>query len=517
MNGRAATAAFLAVAVAAGPAVAQPSTPPATSGAPSSGLGGTGLLVAALARDTPLGRDLAELTDRIGGRPTGSAANRRAVVWGLDKFREMGVAARAEPFAVAGLWLERSAGATVEGEGVRFSPRVAAMPFSVETPAAGVAAPLVDGGRGTDADFARLGARARGAFVLIEQDELKDVDGLFKEYTDAADDERRAFAAGVRGVVYMGSRPNDLLYRHNVNVGVANTRPMLVMDRDGALRAMRLLRDGVALTLTERLDLERGPAYEASNVVGEIRGAVHPDEVVIVGAHLDSWDLGTGALDNGANVALVLDLARQVHALGVAPARTMRFVLWNGEEQGMYGSAGYVRAHAAELDRTAMTLTFDIGCGRINGFYTGGRPDVVAATARALSPVAGYGPFAQVDQPIVGTDNFDFMLAGVPNLVANQEAATYGPNYHARSDELGQCDLRQLRQNSQIAAAVVWDAANASARLPRQSPAEVAELFRRSDLAQQMVSMGVWDEYARGRRGVAPVQPLPSTHAAPAK
>ena len=468
-------------------------------------------LVAALAGDTPLAADFAELTDRIGGRPTGSEANRRAIAWGVEKFRAMGVAARAEPYTMPGLWLERSAAATVEGSGVRFAAHVAAMPFSVATPSTGTTAPLVDAGRGTAADFARLGARARNAFVLVEQDELKDIDGLFKEYADAADIERRAFAAGVTGVVYMGSRPNDLLYRHNVSTGLANTRPMLVMDRDGALRAMRLLRSGLALSLTARLDLDRGPAYESANVVGEIRGATHPDEIVVVGAHLDSWDLGTGALDNGANVALVLDLARQVHTSGLRPARTMRFVLWNGEEQGEYGSAGYVRAHAAELDRHAMTLTFDIGCGRITGFFTGGRPDVVSATTRALAPVAGYGPFVQVDQPIVGTDNFDFMLAGVPNLVANQEPATYGPNYHARSDEFAQCDLHQLRQNAQIAAAVVWDAASAPTRLPRQTSAQIADLFKRTDLAQQMVAMGGWDEYVRGERGVAPVRPLPST------
>jgi len=72
----------------------------------------------------------------------------------------------------------------------------------------------------------------------------------------------------------------------------------------------------------------------------------------------------------------------------------------------------------------------------------------LAGYVRAHAPVAGYGPFTEVDQPIVGADNFDFILAGVPNLVANQEPATYGPNYHARSDEFAQCDLRQLRRNA---------------------------------------------------------------------
>ena len=168
-------------------------------------------LVAALLGDTPMLSDLETLTDRIGGRPTGSAANQRAFDWALERFREAGVAARKEPFQMPGLWLERSARATVKGDGVAFIPRVAALPFSVATPGSGLTAPLVDAGRGTEADFATLGGRARGAFVLIETDELLDLDGLFREYVEAGHIERRAIAAGATGLVYMSSRPGNTL------------------------------------------------------------------------------------------------------------------------------------------------------------------------------------------------------------------------------------------------------------------------------------------------------------------
>ncbi|MCY1077142.1 M20/M25/M40 family metallo-hydrolase [Archangium lansingense] len=445
--------------------------------------------------------DLQSLVDEVGGRATGSSANLRSVDWALARFREAGVEARKEAFQMPRLWLERSASATVSGKGLEFSPRIAAMPFSTATPKGGLTAPLLDAGKGTEKELKALGEKAKGAFLLVDTVELKDVDGLFREYAESAEIEQRAFAAGAAGVVYMGSRPNNLLYRHNVSVGLRNTRPMMVMERDGALRAQRLLRTGKPLTLTAEIDLQTGPAYESYNVIGELRGSTRPDEVVVLGAHLDSWDLGTGALDNGANVVALIDVARQMKRLGIKPARTIRFALWNGEEQGMFGSEGYVKAHEAELDKHVMASSFDIGCGRINGFFTGGRPELPPLVDRALDSVKGLGPFTQVDVPIVGTDNFDFMLHGVPNLVANQEPALYGPNYHARSDELDKCDPQQLRLNTAIAAALAYGFAQMDEKLPRHSRAQVEELVRTTDLGQQMKSFNMLEDWTSGKRG----------------
>lgn len=457
-------------------------------------------LVAALLGNTPLEEDLETLTDVIGGRPTGSAANLAAVDWALGRFRAAGVEARKEAFTMPALWLETASSATVSGDGVRFEPRVVAMPFSTAAPE-GTSGPLLDGGSGSAQDFARLGESARGAFVLVETEELEDLDGLFREYSEATATEKRAFAAGVRGLVYMSSRPRDLLYRHNASLGPANDRPMLIMEREGAKRARRLLRSGKALRLAPRIEVRSGGPYQSFNVIGEIRGRERPEEIVVVGAHLDSWDLGTGALDDGCNAALVIDLARQIEALGLSPRRTIRFALWNGEEQGMIGSWGYVKAHRAELDRHVMALALDIGSGRITGFFTGGRPELLPAVARALAPVTGLGPFRQVDEPIVGTDNFDFMLEGIANLVANQESANYGPNYHARSDTYDKVDLRQLRLNAAITAAAIWGIADQDLGWSRQDAAAVERLVETTSLGQQMRSMGVYQDWVEGERG----------------
>jgi hypothetical protein len=461
-------------------------------------------LVRALLGSTPLESDLEFLSDRIGGRPTGSDANRRAVAWAESRLRDAGVTVRREAFPVPAGWLERSARAEVKGEGVQLTPAIAAMPYSAATAPAGASGRLLDGGRGSEGDFTRLGASAAGAFLLITQDELADVDGLFREYNESAAIEQRAHAAQVAGLVYMSSRAPGILYRHNVAVGPANTRPMVVMERSAANKVLRLLSSGAPLTITLHLDVAAPRDAPSENVIGEIRGRERPDEIVIFGSHLDAWDLGGGTLDNGANIAMLIDVARQMAALGVAPSRTVRFAMWNGEELGMLGSFGYVKTHAAELDRHVVAESTDIGCGRITGFFTGGRADVAPVVDRLLQPLGGLGPFTQIDVPLVGTDNFDFMLEGVPNLVANQKPALYGPSYHASNDQMERCDIGDLKLNAAVIGSLIWSYANDATVLPRHTHAEVQALMDRTDLDDQMKTFNLWDSWANGTRGRKP-------------
>jgi hypothetical protein len=368
-----------------------------------------------------------------------------------------------------------------------------------------IAGPLVDGGTGTAADFERLGAAARGAWVLLETPVLDDeagLAGLFAEFTETASTAPRALAVGAAGIVHMSSRPRNLLYRFP-DLVTSGQQPILVMAREDALRAQRLIRGGKSLTLTATVDLDSGYAYQSKNVIGEIRGSERPQEIVLFGAHLDSHDLGTGALDNGANVALLIDVARQITRLGLHPRRTLRFALWNGEEQGLYGSWGYVQRHRDALDHHVVAASFDIGTGRVTGFFTGGMPELVPLVDAYLQPVAGLGPFQQVDIPLVGTDNFDFMMEGVPNLIANQADANYASNYHAASDTFDKVDQQQLKLNSAIAAAVIWGFANSDERPPRYTREQVEHLVDSTDLEAQMRHFGVWHGWAAGRRGRA--------------
>ena len=452
--------------------------------------------------DTPLLTDTRELCDTVGGRPAGSPANARAVTWAAAKFKAAGADTVAtEPFPVPFLWLPGTAEASiVSPESIPL--RVVACPVAPSTDGA-LTARAVDAGEGTSEDFTRLGAKAKGAIAVVRSKEMKTVDDLFGEYLRNGTVFAAAKKAGAVAVLLQSTRPRGLLYHHPVGLGRdLAPLPAAMVSREHAARLVRLAETG---DVTVRLSISNrtGPAYEAQNVVAEIKGSEKPEEVVLLGAHLDSWDLGTGANDNGVNVALVIDVLRGIRELGLKPRRTIRFALFNAEELGMWGSAEYVRSHAKELGNVVGVVIFDAGSGRTNGFFLNGREDLRTSADAALASVAGLSSAPHSLEGIDGTDNFDFLLSGVPNFVANQDFAPYLPDYHAESDTFDAVDAREARANAAIASALVWGLANADARAPRQTKAEVDKLLKDTKLDEQMKALGQWDDWVSGRRGVS--------------
>jgi hypothetical protein len=455
--------------------------------------------------ETPLLNDLKELCDRIGGRPTGSAAMERAVNWGVDKFRRAGAdAVTTETFTVPHLWLPVAASAECVAP-ERFAVRLAAAPGSASTPRGRpLEARLVDAGDGSPEAFARLGTSARGAIALVHSAEMKTLEDLFGEYMRNKSLVESAQKARVAALLLQSTRPRGLLYRHPVDLnGSPISIPAAIVSREHAARLSRLAEKE---SVRVRLDITNtsGGAFEARNVVAEIRGRERPEEIVLLGAHLDSWDLGTGANDNGVNAAMLVDVARGIKQLNLRPRRTIRFVLFNGEEQGMWGSAGYVRRHAAELGRHAAVVIFDIGSGRTKGFYLNGREELRGPVNEALGAVAGLSASEHVIDGVDGTDNFDCLLSGVPNLVANQDDAPYLPDYHGESDVFDAVDAREARANAAIASVLVWGLAERAAPpARRQTRAEVEKLLKETKLDEQMKAFGQWDDWVKRRRGVS--------------
>jgi len=276
-----------------------------------------------------------------------------------------------------------------------------------------------------------------------------------------------------------------------------------VMERESAKRAQRLLDSGTSLKLTAKINIFGEKPYKANNVVAEIEGDTYPEEIVLIGAHIDSFDLGTGALDNGANVSLVIDLARQIKKLDITPKRTIRFVLFNGEEQGMYGSWGYTQKHIDELDNHVLASTIDIGTGAITGFFINGRKEIKTTLDEALLSVTALGPFSQIIDPVVGTDNYDFMIQGVANIVANQADANYASNYHAQSDTFEKVDQLQLKLNSAIMAATIFGIANLD-EIPwkRQTSVEVVKMVDKFNLEESMKTFGLQKSWQENKRGI---------------
>jgi carboxypeptidase Q len=455
---------------------------------------------------SPMEENLRRLTDEIGGRVTGSPEMAKAVEWGVGAYRAAGVDVHTEKYTLPVTWSEGDTRLELLGP-VKFPVRLKATGWSPATPAGGIEANVVDVGYGTEDDLSKAGASVKGAILLVHSDIGSTWADLFNEYLRPPIIIGHALKEGARAILWMGARERLVLYRHtNSLIGQVDKIPQVILAREDAMRLARTVAEYPG-KLRVRLDMPNkiGGPIEQQNIVGEIRGYEKPDEVVVLGAHLDSWELGTGALDNGCNAALVIEAARAIKATGLLPRRTIRFVLFSGEEQGTIGSFEYVKAHQAELDKIRAMITFDSGIGRVTGYSLGGRRDIEAGVREVLKPLESWGANNHTYDASFGTDNLDFILEGVPTLVANQEEANYLPNYHAASDTLDKVDTRELKLHTVIAALTAWGIADRPEPLgKRLSRAELDVLLKETGLDQQLKLLGYWDTWQNGARGRKP-------------
>lgn len=444
----------------------------------------------ALLNDTPIEEDLQELTDEIGGRVTGSLSNEKAVEWAMKKLKQAGVKSWKHAFEMPTLWLEN----LCEGE-VNMEDGF----FKIELVSKYKSPPGFYTGDIVYMESLESDVDLKGKYVIVEQDLCLDINGLFAEYDYATRVEMIARNKGAKGILFMSSRPKKLLYRFLTMETTENEMPQWVVAREDANRIIRLLKEGHSLTFTASMEAVTGEAFTSNNVIAEIPGTTRKEEVVIIGAHIDSWALGTGANDNGCNVAMMIDLARQMKALNIQSERTIRFALWNGEEQGYFGSWAYTQDY--DMEQHKLAISIDIGSGAILGFFTNGREELVGQIDELLHPMEVFGPFSQLNLPIVGTDNFDFMLEGVPNLVGRHAPQFYGPNYHASSDTYDKVDLKQLKINSAIVGAVILGYANGNYDLPRHNQSQVDQMINDFNLEFTMRMFNVWEPWVSGERG----------------
>ncbi len=291
--------------------------------------------------ESPLESNLRRLTDEVGGRVSGSPEYAKAVEWGIAGFRAAGVDVHTEKFVLPAAWSEGASRLELSGPGA-FRVSFVSGAMSPATPEGGIEAPLVNVGYGTEQDFASAGAAIKGAILVVNADIGATWADLFNEYLRPPGIIARAIQGGAVAILWTAERERKLLYRHtNTSDGKPEKIPQAILAREEALRLQRAVaaypgKMRAKLVLPNKIS---GPV-DQENVVGEIRGYEKPDEIVVLGAHLDSWELGTGALDNGCNAAMVIEAARAIKASGLLPRRTIRFILFGGEEQGMIGSMG---------------------------------------------------------------------------------------------------------------------------------------------------------------------------------
>lgn len=460
-------------------------------------------LIAEALKPSALENNLRRLTDEVGGRVPGTPAFQRAVDWGVAAFKDAGAdSVHTEEFTIEHSWAE---GATEVSASLYSGTTFPIRAVSVAWAPALVAAkhvPIVDVGEGSAAEFAKIGD-VTGMLLLVHTKVLATWDDLFAEYERAPAIIARAVKGKARAIAFMATREHDILYRHtNSGAGEIDALPQLIVAREDGERIARLLASANPVWANLSIPNKIGTAIKTWNVVAEIRGSEKPDEFVVLGAHLDSWELGTGALDNGCNAALVIDALRTIKTSGLKPKRSIRFILFSGEEEGLIGSRAYATAHRNELDKATGVVIFDAGTGKTTGFSTGGRKDVIPAVELLLAPLQQFGAAKAMATAESGTDHVDFMLEGVPTFVADQAEANYLENYHATSDTFDKVDIPQLKTHVAEAAEFTFALANGSDRIgPRLTRVQIEQTLHETHLDQELKDMGMWDEWANGKRG----------------
>ena len=465
-------------------------------------------------KTSPIEQNLRHLTDEIGGRVPGTPSMDRAVAWGVAAFKVAGAdSVHTEEFRMPVSWAEGDTEVRASTIGTSLDPKAAVGPaVEFKLRAVSIAwapaltakhVPVVDVGQGSAAEFKKAGDIS-GKLVLVHTDVLKTWEDLFNEYMMAPPVIDLAVRGKAKAIAFLATREHDILYRHtNAVAGEIDRIPMILVAREDGERVGRLVTSGHPVWMDLSIPNKIGGPMKSANVVAVMKGSEKPDEVVILGAHLDSWELGTGALDNGCNAALVIDALRAIKESGLRPRRSIRFILFSGEEQGMMGSRAYVTAHRSELDKIAGVAVIDAGIGRVTGFTLGGRKDMAGPVGVMVEPLKQLNANKLTTDDIEwGTDNFDFLLEGVPTLVANQEEGNYLVNYHAVSDTFDKVDIPQLKRHTAEMTVVAFGIANAKDRIgPRLNRMQIEKTLRDTHVDEQLKALGIWSEWTSGKRG----------------
>jgi carboxypeptidase Q len=402
------------------------------------------------------------LADDVGPRPAGSDGDRAAVVWAVAKMKLLGLSnVRAERVRVT-VWTRG-----VE-TGEILSPHrqklfLTALGGSVATPPAGIEGEVFEAA--SLEDLEARGAGARGKIVFFDKKMERRADGA--GYGKAVDVRGKGPSAaaklGAIAVVIrsIGTDHDRLPHTGSVTYEAdAPKIPAAALSIPDAELLERMLRGGARVRIRVTLGCHDSPDAESANVVGEIPGTTRSNEIVLLGAHLDSWDLGTGANDDGAGCGIVLEAARLIGELPWRPARTIRVVLYANEEHGIEGGKAYREAHKAELPLHAAAFESDNGSGRpfaLQWLAGASAEPALREIAEILEPL---GSRSLLEGGSGGADISPLRADGVPQFAVRQDASLYFDWHHTANDTVDKIDRAGMDVNAAAAAAFAWAAAS---------------------------------------------------------
>jgi carboxypeptidase Q len=444
--------------------------------------------------------DLAELSDYIGGRVTGSPEAAKAIEWGLAKMKAMGLEnVRAENWKLTRGWTRVSADAELLSP-IRRRLVVDSMGWVGSTAKGGAEAEVVtvDLNKLDQEMKQNAGSWSGKVLIVVRKGPAPtgpEAQGAFAKFGDflkaAATQHAVAVIGGQGGSTAVGMR---LTHTGAMGFDTYYEIPVVSMIAEDQEQLERFLDQGkkVRIKIDVQNRVTNGPV-DSANVVGEIRGTEHPEQVVVVGGHLDSWDLAQGSTDDGCGVVTTLGAAKAIKLTGLRPKRTLRFVLFTGEEQGLLGSLAYTKTHKDEMGNHVAALILDNGQGPVVGLNLGGRDDLIPAVNKFADSVKGFGEVKVDDRAVFGTDAGPFVLAGLPGINMGQDSPEYKFTHHSAVDTLDKVkpDM-MIRDSTMMALAAFW-IADRPERLASPWPAErTAKMLIEKHQDTLLKTFGIW-------------------------
>jgi carboxypeptidase Q len=440
---------------------------------------------------------LTQLSDELGARVTGSPQSQKAVEWSLAKMRAIGLEnVHDEKFQMWRGWTRGTAQASLT-EPLQRRLNVDAMGWTGSTPPGGAEADVVTANVFDLDGEMKNPARFSGKIILMTTrgEPKRDSMAIFAQFGDFVK------LAGKNGAIAIfggqgGFKSEGMNLTHTGILGFEAEFAIPVLsltaEDQGQLERFLAADKKVRARLNVQNSFSDGPVQTA-NAVGEIRGREHPEEILVVGAHLDSWDLSEGATDNGMGSACVLGAAEAILRSGLRPRRTIRFVLFNGEEQGLLGSFAYIKQHQSEMANHLGDLVLDEGQGPVNEFQLGGREDLVAAFQPFANSVSNIQTVKVNDKVEFGTDTGPFIIAGLPGINMNQDSPEYKFTHHSAADALEAVKPDVLAQDATLMAMAAFWIADRAERFAKPWPAKkTATMLRERHQFELLKAFGLW-------------------------
>lgn len=457
---------------------------------------GAGALIKEATEHSQIMKNLEYLADRIGPRLTGSPAARKANEWTSDKFREYGLSVDMESWLFGVTWQRGPVQFQVTSP---FARNLVGHSWAWTSGTGGkvLEGPVMKVNVSTPESLAVYQGQVKGAWLMASdpapvwnpdgppmtaEDSATQRNSFRRMFNPPADTsaearkKRQQFnidrpyllqQAGALGILTDAGKEYGLMNMSG-SPDAVSPLPRLVIAHEDYSMFGRLLAEGQTPRISGRIDNTIGnAAVEQWNTIAEIRGSEKPDEVVILGAHLDSWDLGTGTTDNGTGSMVVLEAARIISQSYSKPKRTMRFVLFTGEEEGLFGSKAYAEKHAGEASKIQAVVVLDNGTGAITGMSLQGRSQDAQLWKDLFAPLSQFGEFVVKDGNKGGTDHLSFIPYGVPGWNYDQISRGYNHTHHSQIDTYDHAVPGDLVQASAVMAVTAFELANLPELLPR--------------------------------------------------